>query len=49
MTVDEMLSEVRVMLTPRLAPAWAHEKIQQGALLIDIRYLEQPQRICVAL
>lgn len=44
MTVDEMLSEARAMLTPRLSPAAAYEEMQQGALLVDIRYLEQRAR-----
>ena len=32
------------MLTPRLSPAAAYEEMQQGALLVDIRYLEQRVR-----
>ena len=44
MTVDEMLSEARAMLTPRLSPAAAYGEMQQGALLVDIRYLEQRAR-----
>jgi hypothetical protein len=44
MTVDEMLSEPRAMLTPRLPPAAAYGEMQQGALLVDIRNLEQRAR-----
>ena len=32
------------MLTPRLSAAAAYREMQQGALLIDIRYLEQRAR-----
>jgi hypothetical protein len=41
MTVDEMLREARAMLTPRLSPVAAYDEMRQGALLVDIRYLEQ--------
>jgi rhodanese-related sulfurtransferase len=40
MTVDELLQEARAMLH-RLSPEEAFREMQQGALLIDIRYLEQ--------
>ena len=41
MTVDEMLSEARAMLAPRLSPVAAYREMQQGAVLVDIRSLEQ--------
>ena len=44
MTVDEMLSEARAVLTPRLAPAEAYSEMKRGVVLIDIRYLEQRVR-----
>lgn len=40
MTVDEMLGEARAMLN-RLSPDAAFREMQQGAVLVDIRYLEQ--------
>lgn len=43
MTVDEMLSEARSILK-RLSPAEAFREMEQGALLVDIRYLEQRVR-----
>ncbi len=44
MTVDEMLQEARAMLTPRLLPVDAYAEMKSGALLVDIRYLEQRTR-----
>ena len=43
MTVDEMLGEARAMLN-RLAPDVAFREMERGALLVDIRYLEQRVR-----
>jgi len=43
MTVDEMLSEARAMLD-RLSPDDAFKEMEKGALLVDIRYLEQRAR-----
>jgi rhodanese-related sulfurtransferase len=43
MTVDEMLSEARAILK-RVSPAEALREMEQGALLVDIRYLEQRVR-----
>jgi rhodanese-related sulfurtransferase len=42
-TVDELLAEARTHLT-RLDPAAAHEAIQNGATLIDIRAESQIER-----
>src|SRR5262245_36796490 len=44
MTVDEMLGEARSMLTPRLSPPDAYNEMKRGAVLVDIRYLEQRAR-----
>jgi rhodanese-related sulfurtransferase len=44
MTVDEMLGEARAMLTPRLSPSEAYREMKRGALLVDIRSLEQRVR-----
>jgi rhodanese-related sulfurtransferase len=44
MTVDEMLHEARALLKPRLSPTAAYGEMQQGALLVDIRYFEQQAR-----
>lgn len=44
MTVDEMLSEARAIIQPRLSPEEALKEMQNGALLVDIRYLEQRAR-----
>lgn len=44
MTVDEMLCEARALIKPRLAPEDALKEMQNGALLVDIRYLEQRAR-----
>ena len=44
MTVDEMLSEARAIIQPRLTPEEAMTEMQNGALLVDIRYLEQRAR-----
>jgi rhodanese-related sulfurtransferase len=40
MTVDELLQEARALLR-RLSPEEALREMEQGALLVDIRYLEQ--------
>jgi rhodanese-related sulfurtransferase len=44
MTVDEMLSEARETIKPRLSPEEAFKEMQNGALLVDIRYFEQRAR-----
>jgi rhodanese-related sulfurtransferase len=44
MTLDEMLLEARSVLTPRLNALNAYTEMQQGALLVDIRYFEQRDR-----
>src|SRR5262249_11974914 len=36
-----MLCEARAMLTSRLSPVEAYGEMSRGALLVDIRYLEQ--------
>jgi rhodanese-related sulfurtransferase len=44
MTVDEMLSDARAIIKPRLSPEEALREMENGALLVDIRYLEQRVR-----
>ncbi|MEP9390572.1 rhodanese-like domain-containing protein [Mesorhizobium sp. KR9-304] len=44
MTVDDMLFEARAMLAIRVAPTEAYDEMERGALLVDIRYLEQRVR-----
>lgn len=44
MTVDETIGEARAMLTPRLSPVEAYREVRRGALLVDIRSLEQRVR-----
>lgn len=43
MTVDEMLREARAMLK-RVSPQQAFREMENGARLVDIRYLEQRAR-----
>jgi rhodanese-related sulfurtransferase len=43
-SVDQLLSEARSTLTPRLQPNQAYEEMRHGATLVDIRHLEQRVR-----
>jgi len=44
MTVDEMLRQARATLSVRLSAAEAYREMERGALLVDIRHLEQRLR-----
>ena len=43
-SVEQLLSEARCTLTPRLQPSQAHKEMGDGATLVDIRHLEQRVR-----
>ncbi len=43
-TIDQMLAEARERIAPRLLPKDAHEAMQEGALLIDLRSQDERSR-----